>query len=127
MKYVFCLLAGACDALTGFLLLVAPAWTLHVMRIPEIPADLVWMRWIGAFVFSVGAAYWIPFRSRDPRDFTAMLAITAWIRLVIGVFVAGSVATAALPRAWLTVSAVDLALAAIQWVLLRTGAFRRAA
>ena len=45
------LIAGALDFCTGFVLVVAPALMLHLMGVKEVYGDLVYLRFVGAFVF----------------------------------------------------------------------------
>lgn len=123
---LYCLLAGACDGLTGLMLLAAPLFTLQMMRISPLPAEPIYMRWIGAFVFSVGSSYGLPFIARDSqtrhRRLISMLEMTAWIRVCIGLFVAVGVATQQLAPGWITVAITDGALAAAQFGMLKRAA-----
>ncbi|MCB0346581.1 MAG: hypothetical protein KDD66_15790, partial [Bdellovibrionales bacterium] len=81
-------LVGLCDASTGLLLMAAPEFTLMLMGISEIPDELVYLRFIGAFVFSVGAAYWLPFLHQESiSQFVAhskvVWMLTSIVRLVV--------------------------------------------
>lgn len=115
---LYCLLAGACDGLTGLMLLTAPLFTLQLMGITPLPAEPIYMRWIGAFVFSVGSSYALPFLSAEPltrrRRLISVLELTAWIRICIGLFVAVGVATHALAAGWTSVALTDGVLATVQ-------------
>jgi hypothetical protein len=128
-RHVFCLAAGACDTLTGLLLMAAPVLTLRLMRIPGEPADPNLVRFIGAFVFGIGASYLRPFREPDAArreaQFAAMLDLTAWLRFAVGSFVAIAILRGWLVAAWATVAATDLGLAAAQSRMLRKGVFTR--
>lgn len=126
-RHGFCLAAGLCDMLTGLLLAAAPAATLRLMMIPQVPDDPVFVRFIGAFVFGVGASYLRPFLDRDrtrrEMRFAAMLDVTAGLRLAVGGFVAVALLRGWLHPMWISVALTDLGLAATQVILLRRGAF----
>lgn len=121
---LYCLLAGSCDGLTGLMLLTAPLFTLKLMGITPLPAEPIYMRWIGAFVFSVGSSYALPFLSTDPRThhrrLMGVLELTAWIRICIGLFVAVGVVTQGLASGWTSVALTDGTLATVQlWLASR--------
>ena len=122
------LATGACDAVTGLLLLVAPALTMRLMQIHDPPSDLVFISFIGAFVGGVGCIYLltarVPATSEDLAAAEAMWRATGLIRLFVGVFVAVAFLRRQLEPAWLTVSAVDLALAAFQFWGVKTRLLR---
>lgn len=119
---VYCLLAGFCDATTGVLLVSAPLWTLGLMGVPAVaePAagDPVYLQWIGVFVGGVGLLYLYPFLLGGEARQRFVLEATALLRLLVAAFVLVSVVRGALADAWLSVFATDLALAAVQIVLL---------
>src|SRR5690606_4992974 len=53
-----CLLAGGMDGASGLLLIFAPALALRLMGVPAIGGEaLIFIRFIGAFVFGVGMLY----------------------------------------------------------------------
>jgi hypothetical protein len=116
---------GASDALTGALLMMAPALTLRLMFI-DAPADaLVYISFIGAFVFSVGAAClygaFLTYQRCFGRRLEVVWLLTAVTRASVAIFVAGQVAAGALEPGWLTVAAMDGACAVIQAIGLRRG------
>ncbi len=118
----YCLLAGACDAVTGVLLVSAPIATLKLMRIAELPAEPIYLRFIGAFVGGVGLAYLYPFlcRGRSDARLTVVLEVTALVRLCVALFLGVSLAEGSLAAAWSTVLLTDLLLALAQiWMLTR--------
>ena len=121
--HIYALLAGACDGLTGILLLAAPVFTLKLMGIHTLPAEPVYMQWIGAFVFGVGFSYFLPFLTSDPntrrRRLISLFEFTACIRFVIAAFTGISIMRGALDAAWMVVSMTDLTLASIQIVFLK--------
>jgi len=113
------LVAGAMDACSGLLLMLAPALALRLMGV-ALPVEeaLVFIRFIGAFVFSVGAVYVFAgqhFAARgDGATLCVLLAATAWVRSVIFVFTASAILFGALSRAWGTVPLTDGSLALLQ-------------
>lgn len=125
---LYCLAAGACDAATGLLLVAAPALTLRLMGISALPAEPIFLRFVGVFVGAVGLAYLYPFwldPARRLARLTGVLEMTALVRLLVGTFVAMSLVLGALALPWASVALTDLGLATAQLVLL--GRLRRAA
>lgn len=123
----FCILAGLCDGSTGVMLVAAPLATLRLMGIEALPSEPVYMRFIGAFVASVGCAYLFPFLflrgpARD-RCIEGMLTTTTIIRLCIATFTGTAIARGALAASWITVPLSDLAIAAFQLLLLKQRTF----
>jgi len=118
------LAAGACDSLTGILLLTAPQFALKLMGVRNVPANShIFISFIGAFVFSVGLTYLL-FASSPSSDLQlgsarAVWLITAVERLCAGGFVLIAVLSRALEPAWFSITLVDLSLAAFQLVGLR--------
>lgn len=125
MKFirVYSACAGACDALTGLLLMLAPAFTLRLMLIPEAVAEPVYIRFIGAFVFAIGSSYFLPYLQMDPGKradrFVAMLEFTMFVRICIAAFSLTAILSGHLGTAWISVSATDTVLATTQAILLR--------
>lgn len=117
----YCAVAGAGDLAAGTLLLGAPGAVARLLAAPA-PLEPVAWRWIGAFVAAVGALYLYPLAlgaaDRLARRRTVLEA-TALVRAAVGLFVAVAVAAGALAAAWATVAVYDLALAAVQAVVLR--------
>lgn len=117
-------LVGLCDASTGVLLLLWPGFTLELMLISEIPAELVFLRFIGAFVFGVGISYWIPFLKLKNSTEYMHSVITVWqstavVRAVVGLFVFSQIITSTLPLGWLSVALTDCLLSFVQIILVR--------
>lgn len=114
------LAVGAMDAATGVLLVVAPAFTLGLMRVPlPVPGAMVFVSWTGAFVTAVGCAYFLAPRAVPDAVSRERLA-TVWrfttvARGLVAGFVAWRVAAGALPAAWLTVALTDAAIGAVQF------------
>ncbi|MBI2214662.1 MAG: hypothetical protein HYU52_13535 [Acidobacteria bacterium] len=121
---VLSVLAGATDTTTGILLVAAPHFTLHLMGIETEDGNETLIRFIGAFVLGVGASYFLPFLQRDRDQRIAALrsqfATTGLIRLSIALFTGAAVASGALIAPWLSVTASDLALAAVQGLFIRS-------
>lgn len=123
----YCLLAGACDVTTGALLIAAPAFTLRLMRVSDALSQPAWMRFIGAFVFGVGAVYLYGIL-RAPRGGARLAHLmegTALVRICIAAFTGGAIVTGQLTPAWLAVCLTDASFAIVQIVLLRKDAFSR--
>lgn len=122
---LFCLLAGAMDTLSGLLLMTVPGWTLKLMHVPAVVPDaLVFIRFIGAFVFAVGSLYWLGLCSvvvlSRWQGLRGILLVTAWLRTIIFIFTSLALLTGALPLAWLSVPLTDGGLAFFQfWVVLK--------
>ncbi|MGZ0656283.1 hypothetical protein ACWPKS_11820 [Coraliomargarita sp. W4R72] len=119
----FCLLAGLMDMLSGALLMGFPVFTLKLMGVPPVmPEAVVFVRFVGAFVFAVGTLYlFAPIPALLTRVWSwlwAMLLATAWIRAVICLFTTVAIASGALSLHWWSVPVTDGSLAALQiWVL----------
>ena len=117
----FFLAVGGMDVFTGLLLVLGPGFTLGLMGLGQQPTEPVFLSWIGVFVASVGACYWLPYLV-DPQNRKSnirfSLAFTAMARLLVGSFVAVKVATGNLESGWLLVSLADLGLGLVQIVVL---------
>ena len=114
------LLAGALDLCTGIGLTFLPRLTLELMLVPVPDRQaLVYLRFIGAFVASVGASYlWA--LARPVERLRVIFGSTLLFRSFVGSFCLVAVITGQLPPAWLTVAITDLGLAATQGWLLRS-------
>jgi len=121
--------AGVLDLGTGLGLVAAPAVMLRLMGMNEIFGDLVYLRFVGAFVGAVGFSYLWALRQRrltgDPALLRAVLEITIIFRLAAGGFAAWAILRGWLMPAWASVPATDFFLAAAQGWLLRRGVFSR--
>ncbi|HUY82785.1 MAG TPA: hypothetical protein VMU92_13750 [Acidobacteriaceae bacterium] len=121
---IYHFIAGLSDTATGLLLLFAPAFTLRLMGVTEVPHPLYYVRYIGVFVLSVGATYLlIPAVVRDAPDVStwwrAQWAITAFIRALVALFVLWQVILGVMEGAWIAVFFTDATYAAIQYIGLR--------
>jgi hypothetical protein len=119
------LLAGCCDAFTGALLILAPAFTLRLMMLRAPDDALIYISFIGAFVLAVGLAYLygasIVLHGCCETKLQVLWLITALTRMSVALFVAGQVLISSLPAGWLTVAATDAACVLIQVTGLRKG------
>jgi hypothetical protein len=124
-------IAGLCDTGTGLLLIVTPASALRLMGLTIIPQPVVFIRYIGVFVLSVGltylwaAAFW-PLTSHAHIGWSTQWKITAMVRTLVAVFIVGQIALSALEIRWISVAVSDGAFAMIQWIGLRNGWLERA-
>lgn len=120
------LCAGGGDFITGLLLILAPAFTLRLMQVP-LPEDLVFLRFVGCFVGSVGLSYFLGlaswWRHRDLSRLRACWEFTIPFRLAAAAFVAWQVWDGQLARPWLSVPIFDGFWAGLQMALLQRGIF----
>ncbi len=115
---IFSILIGLCDSITGLLLMISPVFTLTLMQIKEVPAEIVYMKFIGAFVFSVGSLYLIAIvstiRNNSLEALRNVWLSTAWIRLVIFSFTIIQIVFGNLEITWISVSLTDLSIGVFQ-------------
>jgi hypothetical protein len=114
---------GAMDALTGVLLMAAPGFALRLMGLAVPPGEWIWVSWIGAFVFAVGACYFFALKPPVDRE-RRIVCVTVWrmtamARTVVALFLAGKIASGMLASGWATVAITDAAVAAVQWIGLK--------
>jgi hypothetical protein len=86
------------------------------MRVPLLPSEPVYLRFIGSFVTGVGLCYLLALLC--PSRLATVLWATAVVRVSVGTFVGLAIATGALTWHWSSVCVTDLGLAAFQLVLL---------
>ena len=118
-------LIGACDAITGIMLLFSPVFTLRLMGVAIPPVDIVYLRYIGVFVFGVGASYFPPIVCDSARKSSESI-LTAWrittlIRFCVGTFVLFQLIQHTLEPAWISVAITDLSIGVFQIFLLKKG------
>lgn len=114
--------AGTMDLATGILLVLVPGWTLGLMGLPaESGEELVYLRWIGAFVGAVGGSYWLALVRGGAARLQGVLETTTLLRAAAGGVCAVAVAKGWLEWRWVTVAVTDLGLVAVQVWLLRRG------
>ncbi|SFS16644.1 hypothetical protein SAMN05421771_2947 [Granulicella pectinivorans] len=124
------LLIGASDSATGLLLLVAPALTLHLMRLQAPDTALPYLSYIGAFVLSVGLACWygamLAARPGSLAKLEVVWLLTGITRAIVALFVLTKILSGGLEAGWLTVAVSDGVLAGLQFVGLARGWLRDA-
>jgi hypothetical protein len=111
---------------TGLLLVAAPGLVLRALGIAPPPDGLVFLRFVGIFVWCVGFAYLQPWMTRGRRRearLAAAIETTAGFRLAVALFLGAAVATGALERPWLLVAVYDAVVAAAQIALHARGFF----
>lgn len=104
---------GSMDAMTGVLLMVMPAWVVKVLMIPGVSEEnLIFLSWIGAFVFGVGASYGLGLVGEDRR--IVVWKMTALVRYSVAVFLLIACGMGRLPWQWLVVAVSDAVVASVQ-------------
>lgn len=123
--YLYQLLTGLSDSLTGALLIVAPAFTLRLMGLHARADALPYLSFIGAFVLSVGLAclygVWIVAQRKSPCKMEAVWLLTAITRASVAIFVLAQIAARTLEAGWVTVAIADGLCVMIQSIGLRKG------
>lgn len=118
-------LAGLCDASTGVLLVFAPAWTLKLMGVRQMPQPVEFVSFVGAFVLGVGLAYFyaarLPLKSNNAARWQAVWFLTALSRTLVASFLFWKILAGQMERAWAAVALTDGVLAALQWTGLSLG------
>lgn len=121
--FTYQLLTGISDTATGTLLIVAPALTLRMLHLRASTGALVYLSFVGAFVFSVGLACLygalLVYREKDRARLEMVWLLTAFSRASVAVFLMYAIAAAHLAAGWLTVAAFDASCVVIQTVGLR--------
>lgn len=119
------LLTGLSDATTGALLMISPAFALRLMHLSAPPDTLVYVSYIGAFVFSVGLACLygalLADRNGSRTQLEVVWLLTAFTRSAVAIFVMAQVIANALDAGWTTVALFDGACLFIQAIGLRKG------
>ncbi len=112
--------AGGMDFCSGLGLAFAPAQVLPLMGVGVPGAEaLIWLRWVGAFVWAVGASYLLALLLGGEVRLRTLLELTIPFRLSAGVFSTVAIASGWLSLGWISVPATDFALVATQVWLLR--------
>jgi hypothetical protein len=123
--FIYQLLVGASDTTTGVLLLVAPALTLHLMRLHPTAAALPYLAYIGAFVLSVGLGCfygaWLATRTLFATKLEVVWLLTGMTRTCVSLFVLANIFTGTLETGWLSVALSDGAIALIQFTGIAQG------
>jgi hypothetical protein len=125
MLLTYHLLAGCCDACTGALLIIAPAFTLRLMMLHAPDDALIYVSFIGAFVLATGLGYIygasIILHGCCGTRLHVLWLVTALTRASVAIFITGQLLTRALPTGWITVAATDATCVLIQAIGLRRG------
>jgi hypothetical protein len=125
------LLIGLSDTLTGGLLIVAPEFTLRLMRLHVAADALIFLSFIGAFVQSVGLAClygaFLTWRHSCASKIEVVWLLTAITRAAVAIFVLQNVLACMLESGWLSVAATDGACVLFQAVGLHKGWLAHAA
>jgi len=122
------LLTGVSDTSTGFLLVFAPAVTLHLMKLHSASDALPFLSYVGVFVLSVGLACLYGAMLTTPKVRAEKLEVvwllTAVTRALVALFVLAKVFSGTLESGWVTVAITDGFFASIQAVGLAKGWLR---
>ena len=121
------LAAGVMDAVTGLMLVIVPGLVLSLLRIGEPPPEaMIYLRWIGVFVMSVGLSYGIALGGCARRGETVW-CFTALVRGCVAVFLMVQIAGGWMAPAWAVVAMSDGAVAVVQLAILRLGWWKEVA
>jgi len=112
--------AGTADFCSGFGLIFVPAQVLPLMGLSVPGAEaLIWLRWVGAFVWAVGSSYLLALLLGGEARLRTLLELTIPFRLSAGVFSTVAIASGWLSLGWASVPVTDFALVIAQIWLLR--------
>jgi hypothetical protein len=105
--------------------MIAPAFTLSLMRL-HAPADaMLYLSFIGSFILSVGLSClygaWLMARRKSPCKLEVVWLLTAITRASVAIFVITQILTRTLEAGWLTVAITDGACVVFQAIGLRKG------
>lgn len=117
---------GSMDAITGLLLIFAPALVLRLLKIEAPSPDaMIFLSWIGVFVMAVGLSYGLALgRHRGAGETVWMF--TSLARILVAVFLIIQITQENMAPAWLLVALSDGLVAFVQMVILRKGWWREA-
>lgn len=118
------LFAGLLDSLTGIVLIFNPVFILSIMGISESFDSIVFIKYVGVFVFSTGASYFFTFAEKYFKIPSLSLSILIWhitslTRILVAIFVFLKVLQGELSIPWLLVGFSDLSLALFQVYLIQ--------
>lgn len=119
------LFTGASDTSTGVLLITTPGLALELLRLSAPASELVYLSFIGAFVFSVGLACFygalVAYRGRGRKELEMIWLLTAITRTSVSLFVVAQVMNGSLGFEWIAVAGFDGMCVLIQAIGLRNG------
>jgi len=122
MAWWLALGAGAMDFCTGLGLIFVPKTVVALMGVALPGAEtVVWVRWVGAFVWAVGGSYLLALALGGVARLRMVLEFTILFRFAAGVVSAVAIIMGWLSPAWASVPVADLALVGAQAWLLRKG------
>jgi hypothetical protein len=123
--FLYQILTGLSDSSTGLLLIVSPAFTLHLMRLHATTDALPFLSYIGAFVISVGFAClygaFLTTRSCFGAKLEVVWLLTATTRGIVAVCVIKQILDGTLETGWITVAISDGGFALLQTIGLAKG------
>jgi len=118
-------LVGLSDALTGALLIVAPAFTLRLMHLHPAEDALPFLSFIGAFVFSVGLSCLygavVMAQRGSPCRLETVWLLTGFARASVAIVVTAQILAHTLEPGWVAVALTDGACVLFQAIGLRRG------
>jgi len=115
---------GSMDALTGLLLIFAPALVLRLLKIDSPSPDaMVYLSWIGVFVMAVGLSYGFALGKRRGAG-EAVWMFTALVRILVAVYLTIQITKGDMATTWAVVAFSDGLVAMVQMVILRKGWWR---
>jgi hypothetical protein len=90
------------------------------MLVPPLGEEaLIYLRFLGAFVASVGATYLYALLRGDPTRLRITFELTIIFRLAAGLFTATALARGWLPLPWISVPLTDITLVLLQLHFIR--------
>jgi len=118
------LFAGLLDGLTGIILVFNPVFILSILGISAAPDSIIFIKYVGVFVFSTGASYFFSFAEKYFKIPSLNLSILIWhitslTRISVSIFVFIKVFQVELSMPWLLVGLSDLSLAVFQIYLIQ--------
>jgi hypothetical protein len=121
--FAYQLLTGISDTSTGAMLVIAPEFTLRMLGLRASSGALVYLSFVGAFVFSVGLCCLygalLVHRQEAQARLEMVWLLTAFPRASVAVFLMDAIAVDHLAAGWLTVAAFDAICVVIQAIGLR--------
>ena len=118
-------ITGLSDTITGLLLILSPALTLHLMGLSADPRAFTFLSFVGVFVLSVGLAClygaWLATRPRFAAQLATVWLLTAIPRGLVAVFLFEKMYAGTLAVGWSSAAVSDGAFALLQLIGLYKG------